>query len=477
MLGMTLSKDMFVTQTRLLMRLGLPIVLGQLAQMSMSVVDTIVAGRASSVDMSGVAIGGAFWIPTLLFGQGLINPIGPLVAQGSGAGTKDLDNFWRQGLWLALHISIFLTFLLYFFSQFILVKEGIEVEVAQISSLYLQFIMWGLPPFLGFFACRYFLEGQGFTRPAMIAGFIGLACNIPLNYIFVFGYFGMPKLGGAGCGLASAFVCWIMFFVMICFVKKNFPNVLFFVKPSYKFILRIVRIGMPGAFAMTLEVSAFTLIALFIAPLKSVVISGHHAAMNVSSFSFMLPLSLGIAASIRTGACLGAKKLSEAIAVRQTSMLIALALGIVLFFTLLAIRSPIAHVYSIDPAVIALASYILIFTALYQIPDCLQIIFIATLRGYNDTKAIFIIALVCYWLLCIPVGYVLCFGPDIFDAQSIWGQFFHALFDVFGLKALGVQGFWIGIILGLSVACVLFYQRIRSLESRSPEFIAAKIAR
>jgi len=465
-----LTKKDFFTQSGLIVKLGIPILLGQLAQMSMAFVDTVMAGSAGNMQMAlgiasgadqvaAVGIGSAFWVPLLLFGQGMVSCIGPLVAQGLGAGhNKSLNHFWRQGFWLALCVSFFLLILFSISSHFILNSQSIEPKLALITSRYINYIMWGMPAFLLFFVCRFFLEGRGHTRPAMIAGFIGLACNIPLNYIFVFGRFGMPALGGAGCGLASAVVCWVMLGVMLYFLRSYSPKTIGIVKPNFNLIKRMSRIGFPGALAMLLEVSSFALIALFIAPLGSVTVAGHQAAMNMSSLAFMFPLSLGIATSIRVGTCLGSQSHDEAKLVRKTSFIMSVILGSCLFIFFISLRELLPHMYSIGAAGIALASYILIFTALYQIPDSIQIVTMSALRGYNDTKALFVISIISYWAISIPIGYILCFTDLI-------------------VPRIGVVGFWVGLIMGLMVASISLMLRICYLEKMTPEQINAKISR
>ena len=454
-----LKKEDFFHQTMLIFKLGLPIWLGQIAQMSMGFVDTVIAGRAGAVEMAGVAVGGAFWVPLLLFGQGMLNCIGPLVAQGRGAGKENsLHRFWRQGLWLSIILSIFLLILFTISSSAILHFDAIEPELALVTANYIDYIKWGMPAFLLFFVCRFFLEGKGQTRPAMVAGFAGLICNIPLNFIFVFGYFGMPALGGAGCGLASAVVCWIMLGVILYYLKAYSPKTMGIVKPNKQLMTRIARIGFPGALALLLEVSSFALISLFIAPLGSVVVAGHQVAMNMVSLVFMCPLSLGIATSIRIGICLGAKKYHEAKLVRQTTLILSIFMGLSICVFLLIMRIPIAHMYSTNPEVIALASSMLILGACYQIPDNIQIVVLSALRGYNDTKAIFVFSIIAYWCISLPIGYLLCFTDII-------------------MPKVGVAGFWMGLIIGLTVVSTMLMLRILHLEKMSPEQISAKIAR
>lgn len=452
-----ISQNTFKAHAKSLLHLGMPILLGQLAQMSMNFVDTVVAGMAGTAHMAGVSIGGAIWTPLLLFGQGILIPIGPLVAQGLGAGKKEsLNRFWRNGIWIAFLLSAFLIALFTLASYFYVRSAKIDKEMAQIASEYLFYIKWGMPAFLLFFVTRFFMEAKSYTRPAMIAGFAALFCNIPLNMVFVFGYFGFPALGGAGCGLATAVVCWIMFFIMFYYLKKYSPGTFKIVRPNMVVMKRVVRLGLPIAFALLLEVSSFSLISLLISPLGKVTVSGHQAAMTTSGLLFMFPLSLGTATSILVGRHVGAGDLAKAKETRQSSVLIGVLIGFVSLCGMVLFREEIAKLYSQDPMVIALAGSILIFTAIYQIPDCVQMVVLSVLRGYNDTKAIFYICCFSYWGLSVPIGYALCYTDFI-------------------VKPLGVYGFWIALILGLLCVCLLVNLRVRHLEGLTLEQVKEKI--
>lgn len=449
----------FKLHARDLLHLGFPILLGQLAQMSMNFVDSVVAGKAGTAHMAGVSIGGAMWVPLILFGQGILIPIGPLVAQGLGAGKKEsLNRFWRQGIWLALLLSVFLVSLFSLGSYAYLHYLDVDREMAEIASNYLFYIKWGAPAFLLFFVTRFFVEAKSYTRPAMIAGFIALFCNIPLNFIFAFGYLGMPALGGAGCGLATAIVCWLMFFTMLYYLRKHSPYTMKIVKPNWVILKRVLRLGIPVACALLLEVSSFSLISLLIAPLGKTIVAGHQVAMTTSGLVFMFPLSLGTATSILVGRYLGAEDLVRAKENRQASMLMSLFVGVVCLCGMVLFREEIAGLYSNDPMVIALASSILIYTAIYQIPDNIQMSVLSAMRGYNDTKAIFVFSCLSYWVLSVPIGCTLCYT------------------NIFG-KALGVYGFWAALILALICMCILVNVRIAHLEKLNKEQIKAKISK
>lgn len=455
-----MPKHFNLREARTLVILAVPVFLAQLAQTSMGFVDTVVAGRVSHTDMAAVAVASSFWIPGTLFGLGLLMAITPLVAQSLGAGQKDgLGRFLRQGAWLALALSVLQMAFFYGVSRYITRMEGIDPALSSITARYLHAVIWGVPGFMLYGAQRAYLEGHGRTRPAMVAGIIGLCVNAPLNWIFAFGEFGMPRLGGVGCGVATAVVCWLMCFILSFSVRRLNPRAIRFESPDTGLMKRITRIGLPGAFAMLVETSSFAIIALLIAPLGTIAVAGHQIALNVSGLVFMLPLSLGTATTIRVGLRLGQGNVPEAHTARMTSLWLATALACGTALLLYLFRFPIARVYNNTPEVITLAGMLMFYNALYQIPDSIQMVTLGALRGYNDTRAIFVVAFLSYWGVSLPTGYLLCFHG--------WGE----------LAPMGVKGFWIGFIVGLFCSATLYLLRLARLEHLPPEALKAKLAR
>ena len=452
-----------VEDARALLILAIPVFLAQLAQMSMGFVDAVVAGRASATDMASVAVASSFWIPTTLFGQGILMAITPLVAQARGAGAHEgLGLYLRQGVWLALFISVCLMLALFGASLLLPSFSGIEGDLSRKTALYLRFILCGVPGLMLYCVFRAFLEGHGRTRPAMMAGFIGLLLHIPANFIFVFGLFGFPALGGPGCGLASAIVCWVMAVIMFFSVRQASPHSIRSIRIGAlrkSVAVRILRIGLPGACALLIETSSFLLIALLIAPLGAVVVAGHQVALNVSGLLFVIPLSIGSATTIRVGVCLGEGDLLHARRTHRTAIGLILLLAMLSASGLLLFRNSLAMVYSKEVAVISLAAMLLIFAAIYQFSDAVQLVTVSALRGYNDTRAIFAITFISYWLVSFPLGCALALTSWLTPAP------------------LGAAGFWISLIVGLSCAALLSTIRLKSLEKLSPEAIQAKINR
>ncbi len=444
--------------------LALPVFLAQVAQLSMGFVDTVVAGRAGAADMAAVAVGASFWMPGVLFGQGLLMAITPLVAQTLGAGEKGgardgVEVYLGQGLWLALALGLLLMAVFGAVALALGAWRALDPRLAALAAGYLGYIAWGAPGMMLYCMLRAFLEGHGRTRPAMVAGFVGLALNIPLNFVFVFGLLGMPALGGAGCGLASAIVCWVMAGVMLLPVRRLSPGFPRREPVIARVMLRLARIGLPGAFALLMEVSVFAVIAVLLAPLGAAVVAGHQVALNVSGMVFIVPLSLGSAATILVGSRLGRGDQPGARRAHRVALGLGVGLACVSAALVLLFRYPLARVYTDNPDVIALAALLMVYNALYQISDAVQMTTICSLRGYNDTRAIFAMTFVSYWLIALPLGCLLGLTPYLAG------------------RPLGAVGFWIAIIVGLSCAAVLSLLRLRALERLTPDALRAKISR
>ncbi len=436
----------FWQEAKTMTKLAIPVCLGQIAGLSMTFVDTVMSGRAGAVHMAAVAVASSIWVPVTLFGQGLLMPLIPMVAEkiASSKPSKRAKNaaaLLAQGYWYASLIALFIVIVLFGLTQF-LKTLTFDPELIALSSDYLLVMLTGVFPLMFYLVERYYLEGQGFTRPTMLIGFLSLAVNIPLNYIFIFGKFGMPALGAVGCAVASAVVCFVMWIGMFYFVLRKNPRAYKLQKIDFNIIKKIFIVALPNAVALLLEISIFSLVALLIAPFGRDIVAGHQVALNVSGMVFMLPLALSVVTSMRTGNYLGLSSLEGAKLVRKVTLLLSLFIGLFNFSLIIFFRHQIAALYTADVEVIALASSFMVFTAIYQIVDSIQIASTGILRGYTDTKALLILALTAYWLIAFPLGYALCFYGLPFITEPI-----------------GAYGFWVGMVIGLGCASVLFTWR------------------
>lgn len=454
----------YVSEARQLLALAIPVILAQVAQTAMGFVDTVMAGGYSATDMAAVAIGTSIWLPAILFGHGLLLALTPVIAQLNGSGRRDrIGHQVRQGFWLASSVSVLVMVVLWNAGYIIRSMHNIDPELADKAVGYLRALLWGVPGYLCFQVCRNQCEGLAKTKPGMVMGFIGLLVNIPVNYIFIYGHFGMPELGGVGCGVATAAVYWVMFIAMLSYVKnarsmRDIRTHEGFVMPDMAIMKRLVQLGLPIALALFFEVTLFAVVALLVSPLGIIDVAGHQIALNFSSLMFVLPMSLAAAVTIRVGFRLGQGSTLDAQTAAWTGLGVGVCMAVMTAIFTVTLRSHIAMLYNDNPEVVTLASQLMLLAAVYQISDSIQVIGSGILRGYKDTRSIFFITFTAYWVLGLPSGYIL------------------ALTDIV-VPRMGPAGFWMGFIIGLTSAAILMMLRMRFLQRQPSAIILARAAR
>ncbi|WP_330982629.1 MULTISPECIES: MdtK family multidrug efflux MATE transporter [Enterobacterales] len=454
----------YVSEARQLLALAIPVILAQVAQTAMGFVDTVMAGGYSATDMAAVAIGTSIWLPAILFGHGLLLALTPVIAQLNGSGRRDrIGHQVRQGFWLAGTVSVLVMVVLWNAGYIIRSMHNIDPELAAKAVGYLRALLWGVPGYLCFQVCRNQCEGLAKTKPGMVMGFIGLLVNIPVNYIFIYGHFGMPELGGVGCGVATAAVYWVMFIAMLSYVKnarsmRDIRTHEGFVMPDMAIMKRLVQLGLPIALALFFEVTLFAVVALLVSPLGIIEVAGHQIALNFSSLMFVLPMSLAAAVTIRVGFRLGQGSTLDAQTAAWTGLGVGVCMAVMTAIFTVTLRSHIAMLYNDNPEVVTLASQLMLLAAVYQISDSIQVIGSGILRGYKDTRSIFFITFTAYWVLGLPGGYIL------------------ALTDIV-VPRMGPAGFWMGFIIGLTSAAILMMLRMRFLQRQPSTIILARAAR
>lgn len=453
----------YLTEARQLLTLAIPVILAQVAQTSMGFVDTVMAGSVSATDMAAVAVGTSIWLPAILFGHGLILALTPVVAQLNGSGRRDRIALQiRQGYWLAGFTSLLVMLVLYNAGYLIGAMKNVDPALSDKAVGYLHALLWGAPGYLFFQVARNQCEGLSKTMPGMVMGFIGLLVNIPLNYVFIYGHLGMPALGGVGCGVATASVYWVMFIAMKIWVNRarsmrdiHLPTR--FSAPDWKVLRRLTGLGLPIALALFFEVTLFAVVALLVSPLGIIKVAGHQIALNFSSLMFVIPLSLGVASTIRVGYRLGQGSTEQARIASWAAQGVGVFMAFLTALFTVTYRHEIALLYNDNPEVVTLAAQLMLLAAVYQFSDSLQVIGSGILRGYKDTRAIFYITFVAYWMLGLPSGYVL--------AMTDWV-----------VEPMGPAGFWIGFIIGLTSSAIMMISRILRLQRQPPEQILARAA-
>ena len=451
-----------------LITLAIPVMIAQISQTAITFVDTIMAGNYSKTALSGVAIAVSIWLPTVLFGQGLLTVLTPIISNLNGAAKREqVADHTRQGVVIALILSVFIMLILYHSNKIISLRSSaenpIDPDMIEVAVSFLRAIMWGVPAFLLFLVYRNQCEGLSNTKPAMVIIFIALLANIPINYVLIYGKLGLPAFGGVGCGITAAIIFWLMFgliriYTLTTASQRDIRKTPLTKLVDFSIIKKIVLLGTPLALAYFFEMSLFAVVALLIAPLGQITVAAHQIIFTISSLTFAIPLSLGVATSIRVGYLLGKGKPNLAKQTAFISLFISLIIAIIVALILVVFRTPIITIFTKETAVIAICLQLIILLAIYQASDYLQVVASNVLRGYKDTKSIFFITLLSYWVVGLPVGYIL------------------GLTDLV-MEPIGAAGFWIGIISGLAVAAFLLIARMVYLQKQPTEIILKRASR
>lgn len=430
-----------------LLRLMGPILVTQLAQTAFGFVDTLMAGQVSPLDLAAVALGAGIWLPIYLLLSGILMATTPLVAKHFGADDHHhIPPTVQQALWLALGFGLLGALLLRQASP-VLELLGTPTAMRALTLRYLDGLSLGIPAVTVFVVLRCYVEALGRPVPVMLISILGLLLNIPANYAFIYGKLGLPAMGGAGCGWATAVVMWAMLILLAGYVLltpalRHYPLLQNWTRPHLERMLNFLRLGVPMGVAIFFEVSVFAIVALLIAPLGERVVAGHQIALNVTSLLFMFPLSLAIAMTIRVGQAFGAREADAIRRIQRTGFATAVLMSLLSASLIVLARDSITALYTRDVSVRLLAADLLLFAAGYQVVDALQVAAAGCLRGLHDTKGPMQLTLIAYWGIALPVGYLL--------GLTTW----------LGAPR-GPYGFWTGLVLGLVAACLLLTWRLR----------------
>lgn len=425
-----------------LFHLMLPILFTQFSQAGLGLIDTIMAGRLSPTDLAAIAVGVGLWIPVMLLFSGIMIATTPLVAEAKGARTPEkIATIARQSLWVAFILGVIAGLVLQVL-PLTLPLLGVPESLQPKAGLFLHAIGFGMPAVTMYAALRGYSEAIGYPRPVTAISLMALLLLVPLNFIFMYGVGPIPALGSAGCGFATAILQWLMLMSLALYIFKNrvyqssqpFSH---WEKLNGYWLKRILKLGFPIGLAIFFEVSIFSTAAIVLSPLGETIVAAHQIAISVTSQLFMIPMSLAIALTIRVGTYYGEQNWDAMRRVQGLGLMTATILALLIMLMLWVFRSEIVALYTSDPMVTQIALYLVLFAVAYQLMDAWQISAAGCLRGMQDTKGPMWITMIAYWVIAFPVGVYL----------SRFGD-------------MGAAGVWVGLIVGLSVACVLLLARL-----------------
>jgi MATE family multidrug resistance protein len=433
----------------LLTQILIPILLTQLGMFSMNFFDTTMSGKYSENDLAGVAIGSSFWVPIFTGLSGILLSVTPIVAQLNGANQKkEIAKTVLQGIYAALCISVLVFLLGIFFLDPLLNKMNLDSSVRRIAFEFLKGISFGIVPLFVYNVLRSYMEALGKTRVTMLITLSALPINILFNYLLIFGNLGFPELGGVGAGYASAITYWVIMILAVLVVKWMHPFTEYhlfskWVRVDYQKWKEMLKIGVPIGLSIFFETSIFSAVTLFMSEYSTVVIASHQSAINFASFLYMIPLSISMALTIVVGYETGSGRFQDAKSYSYIGIALALLLASMYGMLLYSIRFPIASIYTKNPEVLALTSHFLLYAVFFQLSDAIQAPVQGALRGYKDVNVTFIMSLISYWVVGLPLGYLLA-------KYTSFGPF----------------GYWIGLISGLTVGALTLTTRLRIVQKR-----------
>ena len=430
---------MFYRQSRLIFLHAWPMLVAQLASMGMMVIDTVLLGHYGTEDLAAVAVGSGIYVAVILALAGVVQAVTPTVAHLKGAGRDDeISGALHQGFWLALLLSVVGVFCL-LYPDPLLALSRIEPGVEAKARGYLIMLAWGVPASLLYRTFYAFCIAVGLPRPLM---FISLCCTLAhgiLASVLVTGSWSGKGLGALGCGISNALISWLALAAGIVYMLtsgrlKDYNLMHGWQLPRVAEQKALLKLGLPMGLSSFVEISAFTLIALFVAQLGAPVVAAHRVVANLAGICYMLPLSLAVATLAQVGLAAGAHDWRRARISAVAGIVIASALSTCVGLLLWLIEKPLVTAYTNDPAVREVCLSLIVYLAAYQVFDAVQTIAAHALRGYK-----------------------IAFFPMLVHIGSFWGVgLFGGWWLAFrGGNPMGAAGFWLASLLSLVFAASL----------------------
>lgn len=435
-----------MTEISLLWKISWPVLVGQVALIGMSTADIVMSGHASTAALAAVSIGSAIWVIAVVTVIGIMMAVNTLIAHEVGAQRHSaIPPVVRQALWKSVGVAV-VGFALLNCSTAVLPWLQLEPDVERQAAIFVHVISIGMLPFSVFRVLYGYSAALSMTQPMMVISVVSLGLNILFNYIFIYGKFGFPALGGVGCAVGSVLGLWFNLWAMVVWIylapayRTTFPFSRW-ERPNWQVIGNLLRIGTPIGVTYFAEASTFSLVGLLVARFGAVTIAAHSIALSFASLVFMVPMSLGIGLISRVGQLLGAGEVVKARKVSFTGVGLALAFGAVSAIFIALFRHVIASAYTTDVAVELMAGRLLVLAAMFQLSDATQVAAASAIRGYKVTRPPMLIHLASFWVIAIPLGCFLGLAPSNVP---------------FAPKApMAAEGFWIGFVVGLTIAAIL----------------------
>ena len=411
-----------------LVRLALPASLAQLAIVGMSATDVLIVGRAGTHELAGMNLGVNIWNLIMMFFMGIGFATQPLIAKCIGANDfAGAKQQFHQCAWMVVALGAICTVSV-LLGALALNALSIEAGIRSIAQSYLLIISLCALPITLVPAIRGTLEGMGLTVPVMLINFLAFLLNIPLDYIFVNGLYGFPAMGAVGSAWATVIVVCIMCLGNLWVLARHPKTISIrfladFSRWQWSSIKRIFALGLPIGFSILVEVSMFAGAGLMIAYFGAIEVGAHAIAITIASASFMFYMGLGQGVTIRAAQKLGANDHAGAHYSIKVGTTANACLALLVALVFIAAPEFWTSLFSKDQQVLALAVSLLLFGAIFQLGDCIQVAAVCALRAYEDTVSPLKFQIASFWLVGLPLGVVLAFSnywPQMNGAKGMW---------------------------------------------------------
>jgi multidrug resistance protein, MATE family len=443
-------------ELRAMISLAIPVVLVQVGFMSMGVVDTLMVGRVSARVLAAVALGNLYFFNISIFAVGTLMALDPIVAQAVGAGdVEGVSRAMQRGLLLSLALSV-LTALLLAPASSLLRAMHQPPEIIADASAYVRISIAGIAPYLAFVVLRQSLQAMHRVAPVVWTMIVANLTNAGFNWVFVYGHLGSPALGVAGSSIATAISRWVMMILLLVVAWPELRPNLVPVREGvteWPPLRRMLRIGASIGGQQALEVGAFGAIGLLMGVLGTLEMAAHQIAITLAALTFMVPLGVGSAVAVRVGHAIGARDDARARAAIRSGYLCGVGFMTLTGLAFLLFPRLLAHAFTGDARVVALASVLIPIAGVFQVFDGGQAVGAGVLRGAGDTTAPLVTMLAAYWLVGVPVSAYLGFRTD-----------------------LRAAGLWWGFVVSLAVVAIFLFLRIRVVFGREVARIETRAA-
>src|SRR5450830_384246 len=450
-------KNRIRTEAAALWQIAWPVLIGQLATVGMGVSDVAMTGHLSAEELAAVSIGASLWSIILVTVMGTMMAVNAVIAHEVGANNLDkVPHTMRQAVWMGGGVGLIACLIL---NTATLIFNHLHIDpvVNQKASQFVHVISVGLPAFAIYRALYGYTTSLNETKPVMMIALGGLGFNIIINWIFIHGHLGMPQLGATGCAVATGLGLWLMLAAMLLWMRHAdvYRTTYPFTRtegPVWYEIRSMLKLGLPIGVTYFAEVSAFGAVGLLVARFGVIPVSANQIALNFSSLVFMVPLSIGIALTTRVGQALGEGDTQRARFVSWVRVGIGLGFAIISASFITVFRDVIAAAYTTDPEVQKMTAHLLLFAAIFQLSDAAQVTTACAIRGYKVTRTPMLIHLMAFYGFALPIGCLLGLAPA-------WMPWHPA-------TPMAAEGFWIGLVLGLTVAGGLLLAYLQRISSR-----------